>query len=135
MIAMCIFFYCCCEPNSSCMDILYKRYFSLLRLLRSSEVEVEEKPEPKASRRSCRFVCVNLRGLHKNLFDLSLIARGGNVLSFLRLLSLVYVPSFGRPMQLLRGEADRFRELTVYMRDGAFWRILSAVISVDVVKS
>ena len=28
------------------------------------------------------------------------------------------IPGFGRPMQLLRSEGDRFRELAVYVRDG-----------------
>ena len=68
------------------MGILYKHDFGHLRILRSSDVK--ENPGPKASRRSCCVVYANIRGLHKNLSDLSLIARGGDVVFGLRLLSL-----------------------------------------------
>ena len=69
------------------IGILYKRYFDRLRLGRSSDIE--ENPEPRASRRSCRIVYTNIRGLHKYLLDLSLMARSGNEFFFvLRLLSL-----------------------------------------------
>ena len=44
------------------------------------------------------------------------------------------VPGFGRPMQLLRSEVDRFRGLAIYVCDG-FSAIASVVMSVDVVKS
>ena len=64
------------------MGILYKRYFGRLRLLRSSDVE--ENPGPRVSRRSYRVVYANIRGLHKNLSDLALIARGGGVFFFVR---------------------------------------------------
>ena len=33
-------------------------------------------------------------------------------------ISELMVPGFGRPMQLFRGEVDRFRELAVHVRDG-----------------
>ena len=35
-----------------------------------------------------------------------------------RLIPELMVPGFYRPMQLLKGEIDRFRGLTVYVRDG-----------------
>ena len=65
------------------MGILHKLYFSRLRLFRSSDVE--ENSRPRASRKSCCVVYANIRGLHKKLSDLSLIARGGYVLFFLSL--------------------------------------------------
>ena len=50
---------------------------------------MEENPASSASRRSCRVVYANILTLHKNLLDVSLIARGGYVFLFvLRLLSL-----------------------------------------------
>ena len=58
------------------MGILYKNYYGRLRLLRSSDVE--KNSVPWASRKSC-VVYANIKGLHKNLSDLSLIARGGDV--------------------------------------------------------
>ena len=83
----------------------------------------------------------NVRGLHKNLSDLSLIHRGGDVIFSSETLvcsrgyiSDLMVLGFDRPMQLLTGEVDRFRGLAVYVRDG-FWHIDSVVISVDVVTS
>ena len=63
------------------MGILHKRYFGCLRLLSSSDVE--ENTGSRALRRSCRVVYANIRGLHKNLSDLSFIARGGDVFFFL----------------------------------------------------
>ena len=68
------------------MGILYKRYFGLLRLLMSSDVE--ENSGTRASRRSFRAVYAKIRGLHKNLSDISLMVRGGNVVFVLRHLSL-----------------------------------------------
>ena len=55
------------------MGILYKRYIGCLRLLKSSDVG--ENPGPRASRRSCRVVYVNIWGLRRNLSDLSQITR------------------------------------------------------------
>ena len=59
------------------MSILYKSYFSRLGLLGSSDAKVNS--GPRASRRSCRAVLANIRGLHRNLSDVSLLARGGYV--------------------------------------------------------
>ena len=49
------------------MGIMHKRYFDLLRLLRA--LDVEENPEPRASRLSFCVVYANIRGLNKNLSD------------------------------------------------------------------
>ena len=56
------------------MSILFKGYFSRLRLLTSSDVK--ENPKPRASRRTCRVLYANIRVLHKNL---SPMARGGEM--------------------------------------------------------
>ena len=52
----------------------------------------------------------------------------------MRHISELIIPGLGRPMQLLRGEVDRFQCLAVYVRDG-FSPHESEVMSVDVVKS
>ena len=70
-------------------------------------------------------VCANIRGLNRNLSDLFLIARSGDVsfcsetlvYSWCHIFELM-VTGFGRPMQLLKGEVDRFRVLAVYVRGG-----------------
>ena len=87
------------------MSILSKRYFGRLRLLKSSDVE--ENPGPIASRWSCRVVYANIRDLHRNLSDLSLMARGRDVVfcpetlvSSRRHISKHMVSSFDRPTQL-----------------------------------
>ena len=81
---------------------------------------MEDNSEPRASRRSC-CVAYAIRGMHRSLSYLFLIARGDDVVfcslvSFRRYISELTVPGFGRPMQLLRGDVDRFQGLTVYVR-------------------
>ena len=57
------------------MGILYKHYFGRLRLLRSSDVD--EDPGPKTSRRLCRVVYVNIRGLPHISFRRDVYVRDG----------------------------------------------------------
>ena len=91
--------------------------------MRSSDAE--DNPGPKTSRRSCRIVYANIRGLHRDLLHLSLIGRIGDVFFFCseilascrRYMSKLMVPGFGTPMQLLRGKVGRFREMAVYVPD------------------
>ena len=104
------------------MGILYKHYFGSARLLRLSNVE--ENPGPRASRRSCRVVYVNIRGLHRNLSALSLTARGGDMVfcsvtlvSSMRHISELMVEGYGRPTLLLKDEVDRFRGFALYVRE------------------
>ena len=80
---------------------------------------MEENPELIASRRSCCVMYANIRDLPESLSDLSLIAKGGDVVLIFPSYYIfeLMVLGFGKPMQLLRGEIDRFRELTVYVRD------------------
>ena len=81
---------------------------------------MEEILGPRTSRRLCRVVYANICGLHRNLSDLSLITRGGNVVfcsetlvCSRRYISDLMILGFGRPMQLLRGRVDRLRDLAV----------------------
>ena len=67
----------------------------------------------------------NARGKRKNLPDLSLIAKCGDVFfcsealaSFRRHIFQLVVSGFESPMQLLKDEVDRFWGLAVYVRDG-----------------
>ena len=68
-------------------------------------------------------MCANIRCLHKNLSDLTLIAKSGCVfsetlVSSRRHISKPRFPGFGRRMQLLRSEVVRYRGLAVCVRDG-----------------
>ena len=133
-----LFFYCCIS-NSLFMDILYKRYFGHLRLLMSTDVE---NSGPRASRMTCRVLCANIRGLHKNLPDLSLIARGGDVFFFIfRLLSLPGATFLSLWFQILAEGCSCWGvrligfEGWLYTCVMAFRHIDSAVMDVDVVKS
>ena len=63
------------------MSILCKSCFGRLRQLRSADVE--QIPGPRDSRRSCRVAFAIIRGLHKNLLDLSLMTRSRDVFFFL----------------------------------------------------
>ena len=75
-----------CVSNSLFTVILCNLYFGRLRLVRISDVE--ENSGPRASRRSYRVVYANIRGLHENLLELSLITRGRDVFHVPKLLSL-----------------------------------------------
>ena len=97
---------------------------------------MEENLRLRASRRSCRVMYGNIRGLHKNLSDLSLAARGEDVFFFLRLLSLPGAPFLSL---WFRVSVDQFNcskmklissENWLYTCVKAFWHIDSAVISV-----
>ena len=66
---------------------------------------------------------VNIRSLHKNLSDLCLAARGGDVFFFETLVSYrchileLMVSGFSKPMQLLKGEVDQFLGFAPYVRE------------------
>ena len=67
---------------------------------------MDENPEPRASCRSCRVVFAIIRGLHKNLSGLYLIARGGDVFLYSGLLSL---PNATFSSLWFQGMSDRCR--------------------------
>ena len=104
------------------MGILYKHYFGRLRLWRYSEIE--QNPGPRASRRLWYVVYANIRRLHKSLSNLFLAASGDVVFCSETIFSSrchiadLIVPRFGRPMQLLKGEVDRFGGLALYVHKG-----------------
>ena len=85
----------------------------------------KENPGPRALSRSCRVVHANIGALHKNLPDLYLNARGGDVIYYSetivtsrRHISELMVQGLGRLMQLPKGNIAQLRVLTVYVCDG-----------------
>ena len=121
MTAICIFFfYCCCMSNSLFMGILYKRYFGCLMLLKSCGGD----SGMRASRSSCRVVYANIRACIRSCLICLLLPAvelyfcSESLVSSRRHISEPIVPDFGRPMQLLRDEADRFRGLAAYVHNG-----------------
>ena len=90
----------------------------------------------------CVVLCTQISGAYvKNMSHLAIITRDGDVIfcsetlvSFRPHISELINPSFGRPMQLLRGEVSRF-EGWLYTCAMTFQHIDSAVMSGDVVKS
>ena len=70
----------------------------------------------RAPRRSipgaCRMLCSNVRGLSKNLSDVTMAS------SQYDLLLCFWDPGFGRPVLLCRDGMPRARGMAVYVRDG-----------------
>ena len=73
----------------------------------------------------CRILCSNVRGLAGNLSDLTVASSQYDILlcsetlvSDMRHVSEVLVPSFGRPVLLCRGKMLRARGMAAYVRDG-----------------
>ena len=86
-------------------------------------------------------VLANFRGSHRNLSDVSFTARGGQLIfsetlvSSRRHISEFMFSGFDKPMQLLKGEIDRFRGLTLYTYVMTFRPVDSTIMRVGVVKS
>ena len=82
--------------------------------------------KPAASCSCClRIFCSNVRGLSRNLSDLTVASSQFDILlcsetlvSDLRHVSELLVPGFGRPVMLCRGRMPRARGITAYVRDG-----------------
>ena len=73
----------------------------------------------------CRILCSNVRGLSRNLSDLTLASSQFDILlcsetlvSDMRNVSELLVPGFGRPVVLCRGRKPRARGMAAYLRDG-----------------
>ena len=131
MTTMFIFFlYYYCISNSLLMGILCKRYYRLLRLLRS--LDVEENPRPRASSRSCCVVypndCLLLPEVEMCFCRESL---------FSSTLPGVTFSSHIRSMSLLIYMGVRLIDFEgwLYLCVITFRHIDSAVMSVDIVKS
>ena len=125
MTVICIFFLLLLYIELFFMGVLYKRYVDLLRLLKSSDVEELTQHDTTAYTQVVSCYVRQYPEPAKNLSDLSLIARGRDVVFCSEVLissrchiSELMVPGFGSPMQLIRSAVGRFRELAVYVRDG-----------------
>ena len=73
----------------------------------------------------CRILCSNVRGLAGNLNDLTVSSSQYDILfcsetlvSDMRHVSELLVPSFGRPVMLCRGKMPRALGMAAYVRDG-----------------
>ena len=73
----------------------------------------------------CRILCSNVRGLAGNLSDVTVAPSQYDILfcsetlvSDMRYVLELLVPSFGRPVLLCRGKMPRARGTTAYVRDG-----------------
>ena len=104
------------------MGILYESNLGRSSLLRSSNVE--DDPVPMASRRYCRVCtpisgdCISICQICQLLGEVEMCFFSETFVSSRSHISELMFLSFGRPMQLLRSEVDRFRGLVVNVRDG-----------------
>ena len=99
------------------------QFYACLRL-RFPDVETNpgpRRPVPAV----CRILCSNVRGLSRNLSDLTLASSQFDILlcsetlvSDMRHVSELLVPGFGRPVVLCRGRMPRARGMAAYVRDG-----------------
>ena len=74
---------------------------------------------------ACRILCSNVRGLSKNLSDVTVASSQYDLLLFSETLvsdrhhmSELLVPGFGRPVLLCRDGVSRARGMAAYVRDG-----------------
>ena len=109
------------------MVSLHLIFYACLEL-RISDVETSlgpRRPVPEA----CRILCSNVRGLSKNLSDVTvawsrydLLLCSDTLVSNRRHISEFLVPGFGRPVFLCRDRMPRAHGMAAYVRDryGAF---------------
>ena len=89
-------------------------------------MDVEPNPGPRRPVPTvCRLLCSNVRGLAGNLSDLTgassrydILLCSETLVSYMRHVSELLVPGFGRPVLLCRGRMPRARRMVVYLRDG-----------------
>ena len=105
------------------MDFLYFIFYGCLRL-QFQDVETNQGPRRPVPA-VCRILCSNERGLLGNLSDLTVASSQYDILlcsetlvSDMRHVSEVLVPSFRRPVLLCRGKMPRARGMAAYVRDG-----------------
>ena len=109
------------------MDFRYLIFYAWLRL---RFLDVETNPGPRRHDPAvCRILCSNLRGLARNLSDLTVASSQYDILlcsetlaSDVRHVSEILASRFGRPVLLCRGKMPRARGMAAYVRDcyGAF---------------
>ena len=105
------------------MDLIYLIFYGCLRL---RFLDVETNPGPhRPVHDVCRILCSNVRGLARNLIDLTVASSQYDILlcsetlvSDMRHVSEVLVPGFRRTVLLCRGKMPRARGMAAYVRDG-----------------
>ena len=104
------------------MVSLYLIFYSCLEL-RFSDVETNpgpRRPVPEA----CRILCSNVRGLSRNMSDVTaassqnLLLCSETLVSDRRRISEFLIPGFGRPVLLCRDGMPLARGIAAYVRDG-----------------
>ena len=105
------------------MEFIYLIFYSCLTL-RFLDVETnpgKRRPVPAV----CRILCSNVRGLARNLSDLTVASSQYDILFCsetlvpdMRHVSELLVPGFGRPVLLCRGKMPRAHGMAAYVRDG-----------------
>ena len=105
------------------MEFLYL-IFHVCQRLRFLDVETNPGSQ-RPVHAVCRILCSNVRGLAGNLSDLTLASYQYDILfcsetlvSDMRHVSELLVPSFDRPVLLCRGKMPLARGMAVYVRDG-----------------
>ena len=105
------------------MEVLYLFYLILMTLLSG---DVESNPGPRRQLpKSCRVLYSNIRGLYKNLNDLTLAAANHDVVlcsetlvSNLRHISELIIPDFDKPFLIRRDSFPNARGMALYIRSG-----------------
>ena len=120
------------------MVSLYLIFFACLEL-RFPDVETNpgaRRPVPGA----CRILCSYVRGLSKNLSDVTVVSSQYDLLlcsetlvSDRRHMSEFLVPGFGRPVLLCRDAVPLARGIAAYVRDG-YGHFANLNLSVGVVR-
>ena len=121
------------------MGTLHLKFYSCLRL-RFPDVETNLGPRRPVPA-SCRVLCSNVRGLSRNLSDLTVAASQYDILlcsetlvSDLCPVSELLVPGFGRPVCLCRGKLPRARGMAAYVYEMDMENFANQNFSVVVVK-
>ena len=105
------------------MEFLYLIFYACLTL---RFLDVETNPGPRRPVSPVwRLLCCNVRGLARNLTDLTVASSQYEILlcsetlvSDVRHVSELLVPGFGRPVVLCRGRMLQARGMAAYIRDG-----------------
>ena len=105
------------------MVSLHLIFYACLEL-RSPDVETNPGPRRHVPG-ACRILCSNVRGLSKNLSDVTvassrydLLLCSETLVSDTHHISELLVPGFGRPALLCRGGMPRARGMAPYVRNG-----------------
>ena len=105
------------------MGLIYLLFYACLKL---QFLDVETSPGPRRPVPGvCRILCSNVRGLSRNLNNLTvassqydLLLCSETLVSDRRHLSELLVPGFGHPVLLFRDGMPRARGMAAYVREG-----------------